>query len=695
MVQIANMNKSSSNYEIFSKNLQNLANQFVSAIAKTLNSTTAASFMSTLENQKANLFLADISSGSPIIVCNVIPASPAAFACNPTSTANSNSILSLSDQFKITPPTGGTSATISLSPAGTPEANASTLAIDPSLTPTINFTQTSYSSNGATATYGLTIDVQMCGSLSGTSVCQKATVPTNFTFTRTCPNAGKSLDSPGKTMRALTNAEIKILGGGQYTNNNTFPNLYCTCADPSFVTTNSSGTCLACSGSSPYWNGTICAACPANATCSNGTITGCQSGYYGSNCTQCQTGIISGTWPSQTCQTCPTSTSICSNGAISGCQSGYYYDGSNCTQCLGGNGVISGTWPNQTCQSCPSNSICSNGAISGCQSGYYGSTCIQCPTGVISGTWPSQTCQSCPSTAICSNGAISGCQISYYGATCVSKCQGVVSGSWPSATCAACSGSTPYWNGSNCAACPANAVCSNGAITGCSSGFSLVSGACTCSTGYITGSGSTAVCNSCPIGAICSGGAITSCSSGFSLVSGACSCSAGYITGSGSTAVCNPCPSGNTCSGGAITGCTNGFSLVGGTCKCSTGYLTGSGSTAVCNACPSANTCSGGAITGCCASGCGYICVCYERNQGYSNLNCYVVGGSQLISINAATDCNYVCANMPILGYPWAAYGGYPACGGGKSFCRDYYAGCLSSPPGACLCPAGTTVSGP
>ena len=153
VVKVANMNKNSSNYEIFNKNLQNLSNQFVRAIAKTLNSTTATSCMSALENQKANLFLADVSGGSPVIVCNVIPASPAAFACNPITTANSSSILSLSDQFKIMPPASGTSATISLSPTGTPAANTNTIAIDPSLTPTITFTQTSYSSNGAVATY--------------------------------------------------------------------------------------------------------------------------------------------------------------------------------------------------------------------------------------------------------------------------------------------------------------------------------------------------------------------------------------------------------------------------------------------------------------------------------------------------------------------------------------------------------------
>ncbi len=275
-------------------------------------------------------------------------------------------------------------------------------------------------------------------------------------------------------------------------------------------------TCAPCSGSTPYWDGTSnsCAACPDHANCSGGNIISCQSGYYDATCGSTCNGVVSG-WPPGTCTPCSgvtpywdsTSNSCaacpdhanCGGGTIINCQSGYY--GATCGSTC--RGVLSGSWPagictpcsgstpywdGTSCAACPAHANCSGGAIINCQNGYYGATCGSRCRGVLSGSWPagictpcsgstpywdSTSCAACPANATsCSDGAISSCQSGYYGATCESKCLGVVSyGSWPATTCTPCSGST-YWNGTSCVECPINTVCSGGAITRCANGFS-------------------------------------------------------------------------------------------------------------------------------------------------------------------------------------------------------------------------------
>ena len=368
-----------------------------------------------------------------------------------------------------------------------------------------------------------------------------------------------------------------------------------------FYGTNCATAVSSCTG---YVNGTgeqaTCVTpCPANANCSGGLITSCKSGYYGDGCgTQCA-GIISGTWPNVTCQPC-SANAVCNNGAISGCQAGYY--GSACTsQCQG---TISGAWPSlvctpcsgstpywngTSCQGCPSHCNCSGGVVSGCQAGYYGSNCSTQCQGTISGTWPSlvctpcsgstpywngTSCAACPTNATsCSNGSITGCNAGYYGSTCTSQCQGTISGTWPNLVCTPCTGSTPYWNGTSCAVCPANAVCSNGSITGCNAGYygsnCSSSYSSSCSTGYITGSGVTAVCNSCPTHAICSNGTITGCQSKYYGTGCASYCGGtSYLTGTGTTATCNSCSSGYICGFAVLGGGCSGNNplLVNGTC---------------------------------------------------------------------------------------------------------------------------------
>ena len=482
MVQAATMNKNSSSSEVYRENLKNLANQFVRAIAKTLDSTTAASFMSTLNSQKANLFLADVSGGlPPVVVCNVIPpTTTAAFGCNPNppGIANSKSILSLSDKFKITPPAGGAkAATVSLSSTDAPTANVNSLEIDPNLNPTIIFTQTSYSSSGATATYGLTIDVQICGTISNTSICQKANVPTNYTFTRTCPNS--SLNSPtGKTMRALTDAEIKSLSGGQYTNSTTFPNLYCTCSEAGFGQTKSDGTCAVSCSSGQYVSGNSCLPCSTTAGCAT-CITSA------TNCTSCKPNYIYDS-SSNTC-TCPSGFYKDSNGNCNACNSSCATcsgNANNCTSCSGTSmGLSSGTCSScaipgkyfvnssSACGTCNSScATCSGSGSNQCLScngsmGLSGGTCSSC-TGSTYFVNNTSACGNCDSScAACSGVGSNQCLTCRSGSpvngTCPSCTGGSVAGGGGVRTgisnCA-CPDNTYYWNGSSCILCPSYSV---------------------------------------------------------------------------------------------------------------------------------------------------------------------------------------------------------------------------------------------
>jgi prepilin-type N-terminal cleavage/methylation domain-containing protein len=195
----------------------------------------------------------------------------------------------------------------------------------------------------------------------------------------------------------------------------------------------------------------------------------------------------------------------------------------------------------------------------------------------------------------------------------------------------------------SCNLCPLGAVCSGGAITGCRSGFSLISGACTCSTGYVTGTGTDAVCHPCPDHANCSGGNIISCQSGY--YGAICELPCQGVVSAWPPGICTPCPistpywdgancvacpistpywNGTSCVAcpistpywdgtncAACSGSTpywNGANCV--ACSGNTPYWNGtncvacSGSTSYwngtsCAACPAGDTCRGGAITVC------------------------------------------------------------------------------------------------
>ena len=160
----------------------------------------------------------------------------------------------------------------------------------------------------------------------------------------------------------------------------------------------------------------------------------------------------------------------------------------------------------------------------------------------------------------------------------------------------------------SCNLCPLGAVCSGGAITGCRSGFSLISGACTCSTGYVTGTGTDAVCNPCPAHANCGGGTIINCQDGYYDATCERPCQ-GVVSGSWPSGICTPC-SGSTpyWDGTSCAACSGSTPYWNGTncaaCSGVTPYWNGTS----CAACPAHANCGGGTIINCQNGYYGAIC---------------------------------------------------------------------------------------
>ena len=205
-----------------------------------------------------------------------------------------------------------------------------------------------------------------------------------------------------------------------------------------------------------------------------------------------------------------------------------------------------------------------------------------CSDPIYNQTLSNGTCSYCPTHAICdSSGAITGCKDGYSGATCSIQCTGYITGSGTSAVCNTC---------------PTHAACSNGAISACKDGYSGATCSTPCS-GYVTGSGASAVCTTCPTHAVCFNSTISSCKDGYSDSTCSTPCS-GYVTGSGTSAVCNACPTHAVCFNGTISSCKDGYSDSTCSTPCS-GYITGSGTSAVCNPCPTHAVCVNGAISSC------------------------------------------------------------------------------------------------
>lgn len=108
------------------------------------------------------------------------------------------------------------------------------------------------------------------------------------------------------------------------------------CSDINVGTATSTGTCTSCTKagvcsavtcSTGYvateGGGKYCAACPPYGICSNGSFTGCQSGYfkYGTTCSRC---TITG------CTTCKPNVA---SPTCTACAAGYFLENSSCTEC--------------------------------------------------------------------------------------------------------------------------------------------------------------------------------------------------------------------------------------------------------------------------------------------------------------------------------------------------------------------------
>ena len=358
-------------------------------------------------NSNANIFLVDTSTGSRTIVKN------------PDPTITSINLCSLIFN-KSTCDTLGTGPTnpITLVPAAQQLGNFS-----------INQSGSIIPTPAPNAYYNVVVQSLICGSGSNIG-CQKSDL--RVTKKRSCPS---STNVPPKPMSAVAMLDTDVIPAGY---NNKFPNLFCTCSDPTYNQTLSNGTC---------------SYCPTHAICdSSGAITGCKDGYSGATCSIQCTGYITGSGTSAVCNTCPTH-AACSNGAISACKDGY--SGATCsTPC---SGYVTGSGTSAVCNACPTHAVCFNGTISSCKDGYSDSTCSTPCSGYITDSGTSAVCNPCPTHAVCFNGAISSCKDGYSGATCTSLCpnNSSLNGSGPTTNIGACkcNSTSYYWDGTQCSNC--------------------------------------------------------------------------------------------------------------------------------------------------------------------------------------------------------------------------------------------------
>ena len=512
ILQITNINKDSSDKNVIDTQLKQTAAAYVTSIQDTLDPSSGTSnFMAFIDTNKANLFLADLSGGPtarPDIVCKAKQGTtPALFSCdnhnrdNPASISNLLTELSGVENAPIGTPI--TTSSINLSPPGTSEPNTTTLSEE--ILGKFTMTQGSYKTQSDKAIYEVIINAELCSNTGAASRCQKYSSARNYT--RTCP---QSLD--GKAMRPLSNAERERLNSPRTLDgsiDNSYPNLYCTCSDPSYAKTTRLGTCtLFCAPGSGVSGGS-CSPCSAGQYSLGGTDTchACPAGTYsisptGGSCTPCPSNTYStaiGANTPGTCRNCAAATysapgssncSSCSTGCTSctsgsncfSCNTGYYLNGTYCQICpTGCSACISGSscsschsgyyFNNNSCLPCPANATC-NGSTIVCNTGYY-----------LNGT----SCQSCDSScATCFGGGSNQCLSCNSGSltngTCSIACPpGSVTGGTGRNTgvpnCS-CPDNSYYWNGSSCIPCPFYSV--DSLASGYSYGPTTPVGSCKC-----------------------------------------------------------------------------------------------------------------------------------------------------------------------------------------------------------------------
>ena len=314
ILQITNINKDSSDKNVIDTQLKQTAAAYVTSIQDTLDPSSGTSnFMAFIDTNKANLFLADLSGGptaKPDIVCRAKQSTTTAlFSCDNPSRDNPKSISNLLTELSgvENAPIGIpiTTSSINLSPPGTSEPNTTTLSEE--VLGKFTMTQGSYKTQGDKAIYEVIIDAELCSNTGAASRCQKYSSARNYT--RTCP---QSLD--GKAMRPLSNAERERLNSPPTVHgsiDNSYPNLYCTCSDPSYAKTTTHGTCtLFCAPGSGVSGGS-CSPCSAGQYSRGGTDTchACPAGTYsisptGESCTQCPSNTYSTAIGATTSDTC-------------------------------------------------------------------------------------------------------------------------------------------------------------------------------------------------------------------------------------------------------------------------------------------------------------------------------------------------------------------------------------------------------
>ena len=249
ILQITNVNKDSSDKNVIDTQLKQQAAAYVKSIQDTLDPLVTSTLMASVDANKGNLFLADLSGGptaKPDIVCTAQGTTPDLFYCdsNNPNRDNPKSISNLPKELFGVPTaafdTPVTTNSINLSPPGTSEPNTTTLSEE--IIGGFTLTQRSYKphkTQSDKAIYEVIIGAELCSNTGAASRCQKYSSARNYT--RTCP---QSLD--GKAMRPLSTTELAMLNSPVTAigpTNISYPNLYCTCSDPSYGQTKSNGNC--------------------------------------------------------------------------------------------------------------------------------------------------------------------------------------------------------------------------------------------------------------------------------------------------------------------------------------------------------------------------------------------------------------------------------------------------------------------
>ncbi len=248
ILQITNINKDSSGKNVIDTQLKQTAAAYVTSIQDTLDPSSGTSnFMEFIDTNKANLFLADLSGGPtarPDIVCKAKKSTTTdPFSCarptvdNTASTSNLPTALFGVPNAAVGTPI--TTSSINLSPPAPDISEPNTTTLSEEIRGNFTMTQGSYKTQDNKAIYEVIIAAELCSNTGAASRCQKYSSARNYT--RTCP---QSLD--GKAMRPLSTTELAMLNSPVTAigpTNISYPNLYCTCSDPSYGQTKSNGTC--------------------------------------------------------------------------------------------------------------------------------------------------------------------------------------------------------------------------------------------------------------------------------------------------------------------------------------------------------------------------------------------------------------------------------------------------------------------